>query len=238
MRENQSEFELTILMPCLNEEATVGKCIDRARKYLSENNLNGEILVADNGSTDQSVSVARKHGARVIHVKKRGYGRTLRAGLRAAGGTVIIMADCDTTYDFGESGKLFKPLADGKCDMMIGDRFRGGIEKGAMPLSHIIGVRFLSLIGRMRYRTDVRDFHCGFRGITREALSNLRFHTTGMEFATEMIAEAVRKGLIIGQIPVSLKKCRDSRQSKLRTVRDGIRHLIYIIRGGKYESEN
>ena len=152
--------------------------------------------------------------------------------MKAARGSVIILADCDTTYDFNEMDRLYKPLIAGKYDVMIGDRFRGGIEKGAMPVIHIIGVKFLSLMGRVRYRTDVRDFHCGFRGITREALSNLRFHTTGMEFATEMIAEAVKKGLRIGQIPVSLKKCRDSRQSKLRTIRDGIRHLIYIMRGG------
>ena len=232
MRENQSEFDLTVLMPCLNEEATVGKCIDTVKAYLDRHNLNGEILVADNGSTDKSVSVAREHGARIIHVIKPGYGRALRAGMKAARGSVIILADCDTTYDFNEMDRLYKPLIAGKYDVMIGDRFRGGIEKGAMPVIHIIGVKFLSLMGRVKYRTDVRDFHCGFRGITREALSNLKFHTTGMEFATEMIAEAVKKGLRIGQIPVSLKKCRDSRQSKLRTIRDGIRHLIYIMRGG------
>lgn len=233
MRKNQSEFELSILMPCLNEETTVGKCIDTARNYLVRNGLNGEVLIADNGSTDKSVSVAREHGARVIHVKRRGYGCALRAGLKAARGRVIIMADADTTYDLSETDKLYKPLSTGEYDMMIGDRFRGGIEKGAMPVSHVIGVKFLSLVGRVRYRSKVKDYHCGLRGISREALGKLKFHTTGMEFATEMIAEAERKKLRIGQVPVSLKKCRDSRQSKLRTIRDGIRHLVYIIRGRK-----
>jgi Glycosyltransferases involved in cell wall biogenesis len=254
--EDKPKYELTILMPCRNEEATVGICIDAARAYLDENGINGEILIADNGSSDKSVSVAAAHGARVISVKKPGYGRALRAGFLASRGSVVIMADCDTTYDFSETGRLYHLLADGTYDMVIGDRFSGGIEKGAMPVSHIIGVKALSFLGRKRFDTNIKDFHCGFRGITRKALTEIKnrklseidknnrkelpgcdltancsgFRTTGMEFATEMIAAAVKNNLRIGQVPVKLKKCRASRQSKLRTVRDGLRHLIYIIK--------
>ena len=230
----QKKIDLSIVMPCRNEEKAVGKCISRAERVIQRLHVTGEIVIADNSSTDKSVDIARKYGARVIHVRKRGYGRTLRAGLKAARGNVIIMADADTTYDFLEAPKLYELLSEGKCDVVIGNRFAGGIEHGAMPISHKIGVRLLSFLGRLRFKTDVKDFHCGFRGITREALNKMTFHTTGMEFATEMIAAAAASGLTIGQVPVKLKKCKVKRKSKLRTVRDGYRHLHYICHRDRF----
>ena len=225
------EPDVTVVLPCRNEEAAIGQCIQEIRAFLDGNYLRGEILVADNASEDRSAAIARSMGARVIRVDKPGYGRTLRAGISAARGNVILMGDSDTTYDFMELGKLYEPLAQGRYDMMIGDRFAGGMEPGAMVLSHRIGVRVLSTLGRWRYRTDVRDFHCGIRGLTRAAAEQLDFQTDGMEFATEMIALAAREGLRIGQCPMRLRKCGLDRQSKLKTLPDGIRHLRYILGG-------
>ena len=226
---NNKELDISIVMPCLNEEATVGQCVDEAFSFIRKYNLDGEVIVVDNGSTDKSARIADEHGARVISEERRGYGRALRTGFEESRGNVVIMADCDTTYDLYNINGIYKLLTLGRYDMVIGDRFAGGIEKGAMPLSHKIGARGLSLIARLRYKTKVRDFHCGLRGFTREALTVMQFHTTGMEFATEIIAEAVRKNLRIGQISIKLRKSKAPRSSKLRTVRDGMRHLKYII---------
>ena len=165
----------------------------------------------------------------LIRENRPGYRNALRAGIAAALSRIILMGDCDTTYSFLQANRLFRMLSEGKNDIIIGDRFAGGIEKGAMPLSHRIGVRFLSRIGRMRTGTDVRDFHCGLRGMTKEAAGRLKLRAEGMEFATEMIAAAAREGLRIGQCPVSLRKCRLDRKSKLRTLPDGIRHLKYLL---------
>ncbi|MBR1506927.1 MAG: glycosyltransferase family 2 protein [Eubacterium sp.] len=230
--EKKQIYELTILMPCRNEERAVVSCVERAADYLKKRGIRGEILVVDNGSTDRSAELAVSHGARVVHVRKPGYGRALRGGMKAARGRVIVMADCDTTYDFYETDKLYGPLAKGSYDLMIGDRFSGGIERGAMPISHRIGGKFLSWLARKRFRTKIRDFHCGFRGITKEAWERINIDLTaaGMEFATEMIAVAARDNLRIGQTPVRLKRCRVRRRSKLRIVRDGFRHLRYILK--------
>ena len=230
--------DVTVVLPCRNEEGAIGDCIREIREFFRAEKLEGEILVADNGSTDRSAEIARSLGARVIREDKPGYGNALRAGIAAAEGRVILMGDSDTTYDFMESGKLYTPLSRGKYDIMIGDRFAGGMEKGSMPLSHKLGVRFLSRMARLRYRTDVRDFHCGLRGITREAARKLAFRTEGMEFATEMIARAAEAGMRIGQCPVRLRRCGADRKSKLRTLPDGFRHLRYILGNpGKQEEE-
>lgn len=229
MENKQGELELSIVMPCRDEVQTVGLCVKAARDFMEKNGIRGEVLVVDNGSSDGSGMAARRSGARVISVQRPGYGRALRAGLRASRGRVIIMGDCDCTYDFGEIGKMVCMLTREGYDVVIGDRFRGGIEKGAMPLSHYVGVRWLSWLGRRRFHTNVRDFHCGLRGMTRQALKRLRLRTTGMEFATEMIALAAGAGLRIGQVPVSLQRCRYDRHSKLRAVRDGMRHLKVLM---------
>ncbi|MBP3205474.1 MAG: glycosyltransferase family 2 protein [Lachnospiraceae bacterium] len=231
MERKPDKLKLSIVMPCRNEESTVGFCVETAKLFLRQNGIRGEILVVNNGSTDRSALVAERSGARVICVEKPGYGRALRAGLKASRGKVIIMGDCDATYDFREVGMIYELLADGAYDVVIGDRFSGGIEEGAMPQSHYWGVRWLSFLGRMRFHTDVKDFHCGLRGITRDALKRLQFRTAGMEFATEMIAVAKKAGLRIGQVPVSLRKCRFEHRSKVRIVRDGVRHLEYILGG-------
>ena len=165
----------------------------------------------------------------MISEPRKGYGRALRTGFEQALGKVVIMGDCDTTYDFLHMEQMYQLLAKGDCDMVMGNRFAGGIKKGAMPLSHRLGVRFLSYCGRKKFKVNVYDFHCGIRGFRKEALEKLELKTDGMEFATELIAEAARKGLIIKEIPVPLRKCEANRSSKLRTIRDGLRHLRYIV---------
>lgn len=224
----REEPDLSIIMPCLNEEQTVGICINEATAFMQENEIRGEILVVDNGSTDHSVRVAREHGAKVISESLRGYGAAICTGMREASGKVLIIGDCDTTYDFLQIEGMYEMLASGEADMVIGNRYAGGIQKGAMPWSHICGVRFLSYLGRKKFHVNVYDFHCGLRGLTREVSEKLSFSTTGMEFATEMIAEASRQEIRIAEMPVVLKKCICKRTSKLRTIRDGLRHLRYI----------
>ena len=229
MSVDEKKPELTILMPCLNEESTVGLCVDKAADFLKKNHIDGEILVADNGSSDRSAMIAKKHGAKVIRVRRTGYGRALRAGIRASQGKVIIMGDCDDTYDFTDIWDMYRLLADDTCDMVIGNRIDGNIEPGAMPVSHKIGVRALSAIGRCRFKVAVRDFHCGLRGVRKDAAQQMHFRTTGMEFATEMIAQAKHANLRIAEVPVVLHKCGYDRKSKLNTVRDGFRHLRYML---------
>ncbi len=222
--------QLTILMPCLNEEKNIGYCVQQAGAYLSDQNLSGEVLIVDNGSTDNSASIAVKHGAKVIQEPCRGYGRALRKGLSAAKGDVIIFGDSDTTYDFSDLDLIYMPLASGEKDFVTGDRFKGLMEEGAMSWSHRLGVPFLSWCGRLKFGVKIHDWHCGLRGIRRDALEKLEFRTDGMEFATEMIAEASRKGLRIGEVSVPLRVSQFERKVKLRTVRDGMRHLWYILR--------
>lgn len=222
-------LDLTIMMPCLNEEANIGFCIDQAREYLDKRGLEGEVLVVDNNSTDNSAAIAVSHGATVITEPIPGYGRALRTGLAAAQGSVIIFGDADSTYDFSNLDPLHEPLAEDLLDFITGDRFAGQMEAGAMSWSHKLGVPFLSFCGRVKFGVYIHDWHCGIRGITKAAAGRCTWRTTGMEFATEMIAEAARKGLRIGEVSVPLKKAVGEREEKLRTVRDGLRHLWFII---------
>ncbi|MBQ7955411.1 MAG: glycosyltransferase family 2 protein [Lachnospiraceae bacterium] len=227
----KESLELSIIMPCLNEENTVGLCVDEAGEFIRKYCIHGEILVVDNASADASAEIARKHGARVITEEKRGYGNAIRAGIAGSKGRVLIIGDCDTTYDFLHLEEIYQPLAEEKCQMVMGNRYAGGIEAGGMSWSHRWGVRFLSLCARMRFHMEVYDFHCGLRGILRSAAEQLEFRTEGMEFATEMIAKAGKSNFCILQVPVVLRKCKQERKSKLRTIRDGLRHLGYILRG-------
>ena len=222
--------DLTILMPCLNEEENIAFSIEQAQSYLRKQNLNGEILVVDNNSTDRSAEIAEESGARVIKENRRGYGRALRTGLKNAEGNVIIFGDCDSTYDFLNLDPIYKPLAEGEADFVTGDRFAGLMEDGAMTFSHRLGVPFLSFCGRMKFGIRIHDWHCGIRGIRKDVLEKLELKTDGMEFATEMIAEVSRKGLRYKEVSVPLKKAVNTRTEKLRTVRDGLRHLWYIIK--------
>ena len=226
----EHEMDLTILMPCLDEEENIAFCVDQAMAYIRNHNLMGEVLVVDNDSTDNSADIAASHGATVISEHRRGYGRALRTGLAAAEGDVIIFGDCDSTYDFSNLDPIYQPLAENKADCMTGDRFAGQMEDGAMSFSHRLGVPFLSWCGRVKFGVKIHDWHCGIRGIRRASLQKLNLQTDGMEFATEMIAEASRKGLRIGEVSVPLKKARNERQEKLRTIRDGFRHLWYIVK--------
>lgn len=223
-------IELTILMPCLNEEKTIGLCIEEARRFLDEKAIVGEILVADNGSTDASASIAKGLGAIVVNVSDKGYGNALIGGIRAAKGRYVIMGDCDMSYDFYHLDGFIKKLREG-YDLVVGDRFAGGIEKGAMPFSHrYIGVPVLSWLGRIKYKTDVRDFHCGLRGFNRIQALKLDLECGGMEFATEIIGKFARKKRRIAQIPTVLRKDQRDHAPHLNTIRDGLRHLRYIIK--------
>lgn len=223
-------IELTILMPCLNEEKTIGECIKESQRFIDESRTSAEILIADNGSTDASVSIATQLGARVISVMEKGYGNALIGGIRAAKGEFIIMGDCDMSYDFYNLGEFLAKLREG-YGLVMGNRFAGGIEKGAMPFSHrYIGVPFLSWLGRLKYKTDVKDFHCGLRGFSKEEALKLDLKCDGMEFATEIIGKFARSGAKITQIPTTLRKDKRNHKPHLNTIRDGFRHLIYIIK--------
>ncbi|MDO4546154.1 MAG: glycosyltransferase family 2 protein [Bacillota bacterium] len=226
---SQETLQLTILMPCLNEEKTIGACIDEAAAYLSAAGCTGEILISDNGSSDRSASIARNHGACVITCPQKGYGNALRYGLREAKGTFVIFGDCDLSYDFLHLEEMHRLLKDG-CDLVIGDRFATPPVATAMPFSHRWGVPLLSFLGRMRYGCHVKDFHCGLRGCRKSSMERLDLKAPGMEFATEIIAKASAAGLKIGQTPIILHP--DGREGKphLRTFRDGFRHLKFMMR--------
>ncbi|MBQ5320391.1 MAG: glycosyltransferase family 2 protein [Oscillospiraceae bacterium] len=223
------EIELTILMPCLNEEKTIGFCIDEAKRYIEKSGISAEILISDNGSTDRSAEIAEKKGARVVHIEKKGYGNALIGGINSAYGKYIIMGDCDMSYDFYNIDEFVDKLREG-YGLVMGNRFKGGIEKGAMPFSHrYFGVPALSLAGRIRYKTSIGDFHCGIRGFERKKALALGFKCEGMEFATEIIARFVKSGARIAEIAVPLRKDGRNAKSHLRSIPDGLRHLKFIL---------
>lgn len=220
-----SSVELTILMPCLNEEETVGICIKKAKKYLEDNNIIGEVLIVDNDSTDHSREISKKLGARVILEKNKGYGNAIRSGLKEARGKYIIYGDCDDSYDFINLNPYMEKLKQG-YSFVNGNRFKGKILEGAMSPSHKIGVKFLSYLGRKAYKVPIYDFHCGLRGLLKKDLPLLE--TEGMEYATEIIYKYSLTNKKICEIPICLRKDGRSGKSHLRTIRDGFRHLIYI----------
>ena len=236
--EKVEDIELTILMPCLNEEETIAICIAKAKKYMKDNQINGEILISDNGSTDKSAEIAKKMGARVCYEEIKGYGSALIRGSKEAKGKYIIMGDCDDSYDFSNLNEMITELRKGN-QLVMGNRFKGGIEKGAMSFSHkYIGNPILSGIGRILYKTSIGDFHCGLRGYDREAMLNLNLQSLGMEYASEMVVQAVKNNLKIAEVPVKLRKDGRTKTSHLRTVRDGIRHLIYLLKNYECKLEN
>lgn len=224
-----TQTELTILMPCLNEQDTIKICIQKAKKFIEENNIDAEILIANNGSTDNSKEIALKEQARVIDVEERGYGSALRGGIEQANGKYIIMGDCDDSYDFEHLTLFLEKLRNGQ-DLVMGNRFKGGIASDAMSFSHRLGVPVLSWMGRVLFKTKVGDFHCGLRGFNKESIQKLNLNTIGMEFATEMIAKAARNNLKIVEVPTTLKKDGRNRPPHLRTVRDGFRHVFFMIK--------
>jgi glycosyltransferase involved in cell wall biosynthesis len=223
------ELELTLLMPCLNEASTIAACVDAAQGALRELGVSGEVLVADNGSTDGSRELAAAHGARVVPVAERGYGAALLAGIESARGRYVVMGDADLSYDFAEAGRYFAKLREGD-DLVMGNRFTGAIEPGAMrPLHRYLGNPVLSGLGRLFFGSPVGDFHSGMRGFRRDAVLALSLRTTGMEFASEMIVRASLARLRIGEVPTTLRPDRRGRPPHLRTWRDGWRHLRFLL---------
>ena len=224
--------DISIILPCLNEAKTLGNCIMKAQQNIEALKLDGEIIVADNGSTDGSCEIAKNLGARVVHVKEKGYGNALRGGIEAAAGKWIVMADADDSYDFSQITPFVEKLQDG-YDLVMGCRLpKGGgkIMKGAMPWKHRwIGNPALSGIGRLFFESQVTDFHCGMRAFTREAYQRITPRTTGMEFASEMVIKATLQGLRIGEVPITLYKDGRSRPPHLRSWRDGWRHLRFML---------
>ncbi len=221
--------ELTILMPCLNEAETLATCIGKAQAYLREAGIDGEVLIADNGSGDGSQAIAAGLGARVVAVAERGYGAALAGGIASARGRYIIMGDADDSYDFSRLGGFVEQLRAG-FELVMGNRFRGGIAPGAMPPLHrYLGNPVLSGIGRLFFGGSSRDFHCGLRGFDRDAIRRLELQTTGMEFASEMVVKATLHGLRVTEVPTTLSPDGRSRPPHLRSWRDGWRHLRFLL---------
>lgn len=223
------ELELTILMPCLNEAETLAVCIRKAQSFLDRTGILGEIVIADNGSTDGSRDIATANGARVVPVPERGYGAALGGGIAAAQGRFVVMADADDSYDFSQLDAFVTALRNG-ADLVMGNRFQGGIGPGAMPWHHrYIGNPVLSFAGRLFFRAPIGDFHCGLRGFRRDAIRALKLRTSGMEFASEMVVKATLAHLDVREVPTTLKKDGRSRPPHLRSFRDGWRHLRFLL---------
>jgi len=222
-------MELTVVLPCLNEAETLAVCIRKAKASIAGLGIDGEVVIADNGSTDGSQDIARAEGARVVDVPIRGYGAALTAGIAAAKGEFVIMGDADDSYDLSNLGPFVEALRGG-ADLVMGNRFAGGIEPGAMPALHrYLGNPVLTAIGRILFRSPVKDFHCGLRGFRREAILDLDLRTTGMEFASEMVVKATLNKLNIVEVPTTLSPDGRSRAPHLRTWRDGWRHLRFLL---------
>jgi len=224
------ELELTILMPCLNEAETLATCIRKAQTWLDENHVDGEVLIADNGSTDGSQAIATEMGARVVHVSAKGYGSALLGGITAARGKYVIMGDADDSYDFTNLGPFLEKLRAG-YEVVMGNRFKGGIKPGAMKALHrYLGNPVLSGAARMMFREKkIGDFHCGLRGFSRDAAMRMDLRTTGMEFASEMVVKASLQKMRIAEVPTTLSPDGRSRPPHLRSWRDGWRHLRFLL---------
>ena len=223
------QIELTILMPCLNEAETLAVCIRKAQGFLARSGVAGEVLISDNGSTDGSQEIAKNLGARVSHAPQRGYGAALINGIDTARGRYIIMADADDSYDFENLEPFVERLRAG-ADLVMGNRFQGGIAPGAMPPLHkYLGNPVLSTIGQLFFKPGVRDFHCGLRGFNAERIRELDLQTTGMEFASEMVVKASLAKYRIEEVPTTLKKDGRSRPPHLRSWHDGWRHLRFLF---------
>jgi glycosyltransferase involved in cell wall biosynthesis len=229
MDSSRSDLEITILMPCLNEAETIARCVGKAVEFLRQSGIDGEVLVADNGSTDGSQVLAANAGARVVDVAEKGYGAALRGGIEAARGRFVIMGDADDSYDFSALNVFVDKLRAGH-DLVMGNRFAGGIEQRAMPALHrYLGNPVLSFIGRLLFRAKVNDFHCGLRGFRRSAILELGLNTSGMEFASEMVVKASLNRLRITEVPTTLSRDGRSRPPHLRSWRDGWRHLRFLL---------
>lgn len=228
LRENA--LELSIVMPCLDEARTLAVCVEKARTFLAEHAIEGEVLVADNGSQDGSPEIARIAGARVVHVPARGYGAALSGGIAAARGRFVIMGDCDDSYDFSRLAEFVIKLREGH-DLVMGNRFAGGIGRGAMPALHrYFGNPLLSLLGRLFFKSNCRDFYCGLRGFSKSAFQRMELTSPGMEFALEMVIKATMFGLSVVEVPTILARDGRGRAPHLKSWRDGWRSLrLYLV---------
>lgn len=223
-------MELTILIPCLNEEETIEICIKKAKSFIESNNIKAEILIVDNGSKDNSVNIAKQNNVRVVNVKKIGYGSALIEGTKMAKGKYIIMGDADDSYNFLELDNFMKKLREG-YDIVIGNRYKGKMEKGAMNVLHkFIGTPALTLLVRIIYKVDIHDINCGLRGYVKNKIVNLDCKCDGMEYASEMIIKAKKKQLKITEVPINFYKDKRNRKSHLKTFSDGMRHIKIICK--------
>lgn len=225
------ERELTVIMPCLNEAETLEKCIMKAKKCMEENKIDGEILIADNGSTDGSIEIAERCGARVTRIAERGYGAALIGGTLEARGKYCIMGDADDSYDFSSLMPYLEKLREG-YDLVMGNRFKGGIEKGAMPFLHrYLGTPVISFLGRLFYHNNIRDFNCGMRGYNTQRIIDLNLRSTGMEYASEMIVQSALHKYNITEVPTTLSVDGRSREpyvdDKLWTHNDNKNHNFF-----------
>jgi len=222
-------IQLSVVMPCLNEILTLGTCIQKALATIERLGILGEVIVADNGSTDGSQAIADRLGARVIPISAKGYGSALRGGIAAARGEFVVMGDSDDSYDFTQLGSFLEKLQEG-YDLVMGNRFQGGIRPGAMPFLHrFVGNPGLSWLGRLFFNCPVGDFQCGLRGFRRDAIDRLELQTLGMEFSTEMVVKATLFNLRIAEIPATLSPDGRDRAPHLRTWRDGWRYLRFLL---------
>ena len=224
-----SDVSVSVVIPCLNEEETLLGCIEAAQRGIEKAGISGEIIVSDNGSTDRSIEIAEKAGARVVHCKIKGYGNALRAGFEAARGDWIIMGDADQSYDFEEIPRFWEKINEG-YELVMGSRLKGEIKKGAMPPLHqYVGNPLLSGLVRLFFKTPVSDSHCGLRAFTRDGLARMDLRTTGMELASEIVIKSALNGLKTAEIPITLYPDARKRAPHLRSFRDGWRHLRYIL---------
>ncbi|MCI0640819.1 MAG: glycosyltransferase family 2 protein [Gemmataceae bacterium] len=223
------EYEVSVVMPCLNEAKTVGVCVAKAKACLERLGVAGEVVIADNGSTDGSQAIAQEHGARVVNVERKGYGSALQGGIASARGRFIIMGDADDSYDFTNLGPFVERLRAGD-ELVMGNRFKGGIKPGAMPWLHrYVGNPILSGILNLFFRTPVKDAHCGLRGFRKDSYEKLRLATPGMEFASEMVVKASLLKQKISEVPTTLSPDGRDRPPHLRSFRDGWRHLRFLL---------
>jgi glycosyltransferase involved in cell wall biosynthesis len=222
-------IEVSVVLPCLNERESVGICVSKAIAALSEAGFRGEVIVADNGSTDGSGDLARSAGATVVHVEERGYRNALKGGIKAARGAYVVMADSDDSYDLGHIPRFVEQLRSGS-DLVMGNRFRGGIGRGAMSVLHrYVGNPGLTALGRLLFRSPCRDFHCGLRGFRKDSYERMDIRSTGMEFASEMVVKASLLGMTVSEVPTTLSPAGRSYPPHLRTWHDGWRHLRFLL---------
>jgi glycosyltransferase involved in cell wall biosynthesis len=223
------QVELSIVMPCLNERETVGRCVRKAITSLRRAGIDGEVIVSDNGSTDGSIEIAEKEGASIIHVADKGYGSALKGGILAASGKYVLMADSDDSYDFSHIDRFLEKLRTGS-DLVMGNRFRGGIAKNAMPPLHrYLGNPVLSGIGKIFFHSPCEDFHCGMRAFRKDSFLRMDIRSTGMEFASEMVVKASLLAMKVTEVPTTLSPDGRGRSPHLRTWRDGWRHLRFLL---------